>query len=152
MSAELAAFYASLGVKERAELEALIAADVVAHPWRPLIDLDHPEKPTPQARAYESQADFLLYGGAAGGGKSDLLIGLALTAHKRSLILRREGKQLAAVVDRIAAICRTRDGFNGASHRWTRRTGGSSTSAESRIPAMNRPIRASRTTSSGSTS
>jgi hypothetical protein len=114
----LSAFYTGLTDVERAELEALIAADVAANPWRPLLDLDHPETPTPQARAYESAADFTLYGGAAGGGKSDLLIGLALTAHKRSLILRREGKQLAAVIDRIAAIRRTRDGWNGQAHRW----------------------------------
>ena len=33
----------------------------------------------PQVQAYTSPADLLLYGGAAGGGKTDLLIGLALT-------------------------------------------------------------------------
>ena len=37
----------------------------------------------PQVQAYTSPADLLLYGGAAGGGKSDLLLGLALTAHER---------------------------------------------------------------------
>jgi hypothetical protein len=117
------ALLAALDATELAELERLIIADVAANPWRPLIDLDYPERPTPQAQAYHSPADFILYGGAAGGGKSDLLIGLALVAHKRSLILRREVKQMAALVDRIAAIVRTRDGWNGASHRWTRPEG-----------------------------
>jgi hypothetical protein len=47
----------------------------MAAPWAP--------EPTnqPQFDAYHSKADLLLYGGAAGGGKSDLLLGLALTAH-----------------------------------------------------------------------
>lgn len=37
-------------------------------------------QPGPQLQAFTSKADQLLYGGAAGGGKSDLAIGLALTA------------------------------------------------------------------------
>jgi Terminase large subunit, T4likevirus-type, N-terminal len=44
----------------------------------------------PQTMALESKADILGYGGAAGGGKSDLLIGAALTRHRRSIIFRRE--------------------------------------------------------------
>ena len=43
-----------------------------AAPWRP----DPGNRP--QVAAYRSKADLLLYGGAAGGGKTDLLIGLAL--------------------------------------------------------------------------
>jgi hypothetical protein len=43
----------------------------------------------PQHEAYHCQADELFYGGQAGGGKSDLLLGLALTGHDRSLILQR---------------------------------------------------------------
>jgi hypothetical protein len=35
----------------------------------------------PQTEAYFCEADELFYGGQAGGGKTDLLIGLALTAH-----------------------------------------------------------------------
>ena len=38
----------------------------------------------PQCEAYRSAADRLLYGGAAGGGTTDLLIGLALMEHARS--------------------------------------------------------------------
>jgi hypothetical protein len=51
---------------EREELDALIAADLSEHRWRPL--------PGPQTMAYESEADVIGFGGAAGGGK-----GLALT-------------------------------------------------------------------------
>ena len=50
-------------------------------PWIP--------NPGPQAEAYLSLADELYFGGAAGGGKTQLAIGLALTAHRDSLILRR---------------------------------------------------------------
>jgi len=35
------------------------------------------------------KAAELFYGGQAGGGKTDLGLGLALTVHKRALILRR---------------------------------------------------------------
>ena len=45
--------------------------------------------PGPQTQAFLCEADELFYGGEASGGKTDLGIGLALTAHKRSLLLRR---------------------------------------------------------------
>ena len=43
----------------------------------------------PQERAYNHPADELLYGGQAGGGKTDLLLGLAFTDHRSSIIFRR---------------------------------------------------------------
>jgi len=60
------------------EKEAFAATDDMR--WVP--------NPGPQTQAYYCEADELFYGGQAGGGKSDLSIGLALTAHERSLILR----------------------------------------------------------------
>jgi hypothetical protein len=62
----------------------------------------------PQLLAYNSQADELFYGGSAGGGKSDLLIGLTLTAHKRSLILRRTNKEASKLFDRYYEILGSR--------------------------------------------
>jgi len=62
-----------------------------------------PYKGKPQELAYYSPAQDLLYGGQPGGGKSELIIGLALTAHRRSLILRREASQLNEIVNRIEA-------------------------------------------------
>jgi hypothetical protein len=57
------------------------ALDATAHmKWVP--------NPGPQTEAYYSEADELYYGGEAGGGKSDLLIGLAINCHKRSSIFR----------------------------------------------------------------
>ena len=116
---DLVAIYKTLSAAERAEMDRIIAQDVKETPWRPLLDVEHPERKTPQALAFESLADYVLYGGAACGGKSDLLAGLALTQHKRSIIFRREIKQLAAIIDRIAAILGGRDRWNGQQHRWT---------------------------------
>ncbi len=68
----------------------------------------------PQALAYHSKADILLYGGQAGGGKSALGIGLAMTEHKRSLIMRRVGTQLSALTAEAIKFNGTKDGFNGS--------------------------------------
>jgi hypothetical protein len=46
-----------------------------------------------QTSAWLTPADELYYGGQAGGGKSFLLLGLALTAHQRSVIFRRNFTQ-----------------------------------------------------------
>ena len=70
--------------------------------------------PGPQTEAYFSQADVLLYGGEAGGGKSALLAGLALSCHKRSLLMRRESVQLNALVDETVRMYGSRKGFNGS--------------------------------------
>lgn len=63
-----------------------------------------PDTASPQALAYESKADVLLFGGAAGGGKTDLLIGLALTRHRRSIIFRRAYTQLRSIEERVAGL------------------------------------------------
>jgi hypothetical protein len=75
-------------------------------------------QPGPQTVAFLSKADQLLYGGAAGGGKTDLAIGLALTRQRRTLFVRREGTQLQAVTDRIAEVLGTRAGFNASRGVW----------------------------------
>ena len=70
--------------------------------------------PGPQTEAYFSKADVLLYGGQAAGGKSDLLGGLALMKHRRSLIMRRQYTDLGALIERLREIDATYDGFNGS--------------------------------------
>ena len=76
--------------RELAERAAPVGDDSPTwKPWCPF--------PGPQAAALTCEADELFYGGAAGGGKSNLLVGLALTAHHRTLILRREATQLAEI-------------------------------------------------------
>src|SRR5438128_3954926 len=81
--------------------------------WKPL--------PGPQTLAYHSTADILFYGGAAGGGKTDLLLGIALREHRRSVIFRRLYKpSLRAVIDRSREIYRQQPGasYNEGQHLW----------------------------------
>lgn len=75
-------------------------------------------QPGPQLQAFLCPADQLLYGGSAGGGKTDLGVGLALTKHKRTLYVRREATQLQPVVDRVAEVLRGRAGYNGQEKIW----------------------------------
>jgi len=70
--------------------------------------------PGPQTEAWRSPADILLYGGQAGGGKTALGVGLALTEHRRSLLLRRHGVELQNMIDEAINFNGTRDGFNGS--------------------------------------
>lgn len=70
--------------------------------------------PGPQTEAYFCQADILLYGGAGGGGKSDLGLGLAVTRHSRSLVMRRKYTDLAFLTDRTIEIMGSKKGFNGS--------------------------------------
>ncbi len=74
--------------------------------------------PGPQQRGYETEADELFYGGAAGGGKTDLIVGLSLTKHTRSLILRRTNKEASKLVDRYIEVLGSRKGYNGQENTW----------------------------------
>lgn len=67
---------------ELARREAGVAQAQTHALWSPL--------PGPQSLAFISLADELFYGGAPGGGKSDLGLGLAVTTHTKSIIFRRE--------------------------------------------------------------
>lgn len=60
--------------------------------------------PGPQTDAYFSEADEVFYGGSAGGGKSDLAVGLAIEEHTKSLILRRVGGDARDLYDRVTAL------------------------------------------------
>jgi hypothetical protein len=72
----------------------------------------------PQMQAYTSPADLLLYGGAAGGGKSDLLLGLATTAHERSVIFRRTYEDLRGMEQRLMRMPGIRAGYSTSAMTW----------------------------------
>lgn len=72
----------------------------------------------PQSMAYRSRADIVFYGGSAGGGKTDLLLGLSLTEHEHSIIFRREAVQLVGIEERMTKILGTRDGYNSQDGIW----------------------------------
>lgn len=70
--------------------------------------------PGAQTEAYYSKADCLLYGGQPGGGKSQLILGLAFNSHSRSLIMRRQYGDLNRLIEDALKIHGSRDGFNGS--------------------------------------
>jgi hypothetical protein len=85
-------------------------------PWSPL--------PGPQTMAYNSMADIVGYGGAAGGGKTDLACGKALTKHRKVMILRRVGTELTAIEDRLEELIGSKDGYNSQKRIWRTLRGG----------------------------
>src|SRR3954447_9131068 len=107
---ELLARLTELPEQSRAEAIDLATKSTAALAWVP--------NPGPQTSAFLCEADELFYGGEAGGGKTDLGIGLALTAHKRSLILRRVNKDALKIVPRFEQILEHREGYNGQLQRW----------------------------------
>lgn len=101
-----------LNPEELAQVEMLLQL----LPWQP--------QPGPQTEAYESEADIIGYGGAAGGGKSDLALGFAGTKHHRSVIFRRVFPLLEGLEARSreifnpVALDSQKDLYNESLHRW----------------------------------
>ena len=96
----------ALPAEKRKALAELPAVKERLGKWQP--------NPGRQAEAYYSKADCLLYGGAPGGGKSQVLLGLAFNEHKRSFVMRREYGDLERLIEDALKINRNRDGFNGS--------------------------------------
>ena len=90
------------GAREARQLALDATSDL---PWVP--------NPGPQTEAYFCEADELFYGGEAGGGKSDLLAGLGLTAHHNSLLLRRVNDDVKDLAERARAIAGDGHRYNG---------------------------------------
>lgn len=74
--------------------------------------------PGPQTWAYESEADEIFFGGAAGGGKSALILGIAGTLHQSSIIFRREYPQLKELVNQSRRFFGSVGKYNGQDHTW----------------------------------
>lgn len=66
----------------------------------------------PQRQAFNSTADMLGYGGAAGGGKSALMALLVLLKHTRSVIFRNDKGQMRGFIDDLVQFFGTDDGLN----------------------------------------
>jgi hypothetical protein len=103
---QIVARIAAMTPEQRKEHEANVLAATAGMKFIP--------SPGPQTDAYHCKADILLYGGEAGGGKSSLILGLALTQHKRSLIMRRQYTDLSGLTEEILKINGTRQGYNGS--------------------------------------
>lgn len=108
---ELLAAFKNMPEEAKAEIDANNAA--LGH------DLLWTPSPGPQTDAYFSLADELLYGGAAGGGKTDLLIGLGINEHERCVIYRRQSSDLSWIIERSVSVFGTRNGYSQP-HGWRR--------------------------------
>lgn len=106
--AELLELVKHLTPEEQEELDGLLTEGLPL--WIPQVG--------PQMAALQSEADILFYGGTAGGGKTDLLLGAALTQQEHSIIFRREAVQLIGLEERMAKILGTRNGYNSQSGLW----------------------------------
>lgn len=108
---ELLTRVAELPEKEQAKLKNLAKSETAHLIWVP--------NPGPQMMAYESPADELFYGGGAGGGKTDLLLGLALNTANQARIFRRHFKDVDGVgglAARMAQIRGTWGGYHKQQH------------------------------------
>lgn len=87
------------------EINDVLNDEIGDLPWYP--------NPGPQLKAYKHEADEIYFGGSAGGGKSDLLLGLAHNEHQRSLLLRRFNDDSRDMAERYLSVIGHRVGYNG---------------------------------------
>ena len=98
---------------EKKELSKIVESyEKIQSEWHPL--------PGPQTQAYYSEADQLFFGGAAGGGKTDCILGIAHQQHKRTIIYRREYGQLKGIIERAREIfdSRGKGKYNQQKNHW----------------------------------
>jgi len=96
--------------EQRQELEELVA---------PVLDQPFIANPGPQTTALLSEADILLYGGAAGGGKTALEVGCAALNHSSGIILRREATQLDGIIEFSREVLGKRGDYNKVEKVWS---------------------------------
>jgi len=105
----VASLQAWMTPQELAEIDSLLLSMPIGA-WIP--------QEGPQTEAYYCQADELFYGGAAGGGKTDLILGLAIGEHHTSIIFRREYPQLKGIRERANQIYGKLGKYNGGDELW----------------------------------
>ncbi len=91
--------------------------------------------------AIESPAFVVGFGGQAGGGKTDLLLGAAATLHRKADIFRREYPQLDDIIDRSHEILDDVGDYNGSTRVWHgqwKTTGGKTRRHKIRFAAVQR--------------
>jgi hypothetical protein len=73
----------------------------------------------PQWQALLTRADELFYGGAAGGGKTDLVLGLSVESHQHSAVFRRVYPNLTGIMRRAREIIGSAATENKSDKTWT---------------------------------
>lgn len=107
---EIERLLAKLSGDQLKEVDKLIAGEIN----KPFIPV-----PGPQTEALHSKADLLLYGGAAGGGKSALEVGCPALFHCESIIFRREATQLDGLINFSRDVLSGIGDFNKVDKLWT---------------------------------
>lgn len=102
---ELLARYDAMSPAQRQDFEKTVVAGTADMRWVP--------NPGPQTQAYQSEADVLLFGGEPGGGKTQLLVGLAYNTSDRALLVRRQYTDLDFVIESALKVHGSRDGYSG---------------------------------------
>ncbi|AMU91599.1 terminase [Sphingopyxis macrogoltabida] len=108
--AYLEALWEAATPEEREEIRRLLDHDLSHHIWRAQLGR--------QSEAADSLAFITGYGGAAGGGKTDLIAGLSLTEHQRSAIFRHEKSQTEGIIQRLNEILGGNTGYNSQKSVW----------------------------------
>lgn len=99
--------------------------------WKPMReDRNRPGYVLPQSIAFDCTASIIGYGGAAGGGKSDWLIGMALMKAKNAIIYRKTYSGFEALTRRFSEIVGDKYIKQGAVFRVDPPTGFRSITAE----------------------
>lgn len=125
--AELERLISGMPPEEIAALDALIAEEL-SQAFLP--------NPGPQSTALNCDADILLYGGQAGGGKSALEVGAWFDGHHSGLVLRREAVQLDGLIQFCKEIGEPRFGrFVGGNENVFKRNDG----GRLRFAGLNQP-------------
>lgn len=107
---DLLSLYNTLPKEKQLEMEQNTEAILRGLRWIP--------NEGPQTAAYLSLADEVLYGGAAGGGKSDLLLGTAFNEHGRSAIFRAAFRDIRGLEQRAIDIVGNDIGYNHGEKMW----------------------------------
>lgn len=111
---DLVARLAVMPAKDRADVIATARRATANMLWVPNIG--------PQTDAYFSPADVLYYGGSAGGGKSQLLLGTAINEQSVSRLFRRQFKDIdgeGGLAPALARMLGGYSGYNSQKHVWS---------------------------------